>query len=56
VFFHLGLQHKFPGEKNMRWQRKNMAISGIMKSFDPMKIFILFMLQPLVKGLQEETH
>jgi hypothetical protein len=34
----LGLQNKFPGkDKNMEWQRENMATSSIMKSFDPIK-------------------
>jgi hypothetical protein len=35
----LGLQNKFPGKKNknMEWQRENMATSGIIKSFDPIK-------------------
>jgi hypothetical protein len=37
VFFHLGLQNKFPWEKNMEFQRENMATSCIMISFDPIK-------------------
>jgi hypothetical protein len=37
-FFHMGFQKKFPGKnKNKEWQRENMATSGIMKSFDPIK-------------------
>jgi hypothetical protein len=37
-FFHLGLQNKFPGKnKNMEWQRENMANYSIVKSFDPIK-------------------
>jgi hypothetical protein len=34
----LELQNEFPGKnKNVERQRENMATSGIMKSFDPIK-------------------
>jgi hypothetical protein len=36
TFFHLGFQNEFPGKiRKMEWQRENMAISGITKSFEP---------------------
>jgi hypothetical protein len=37
-FFYSEIQNKFPGKnKNMEWPRENLATSGIMKSFDPIK-------------------
>jgi hypothetical protein len=36
VFFIWDFKINFQ-EKNMEWQRENMAPSGIMKSFDPLK-------------------
>jgi hypothetical protein len=38
VVFSFGGSNKFSGKnKNMEWQGENMATSGIMKSFDPIK-------------------
>jgi hypothetical protein len=39
VAFNLALLNKFPGKKlkNMEWQRENIAISGIMRSFELIK-------------------
>jgi hypothetical protein len=37
-FFIWGFKINFQDEnKNMEWQRENMATSSIMKSFDPIK-------------------
>jgi hypothetical protein len=36
-FFIWGFKINFQEKKIMEWQRENMATSGIMKSFDPIK-------------------